>query len=70
MSQNKALKVLIREVEAQGYVVTKHHRHYHVKTHAGGFLATLPASPGRGRWEQNIRALLRRIGVLQASRGR
>lgn len=64
---HKQVRKLVREIEANGFTVAKAGRGGHAKVYnsEGGTVAVLPISPQRrGRWEQNLRAELRRRGVL------
>lgn len=62
----KELRDLIREIEARGYTVARDTgRYYKVRNGDGGVVFALPATPGRGRWMANLRAELRRKGVLE-----
>jgi hypothetical protein len=66
---HKDVRKLIREVEANGFTVSYGARsqgrgHAKVLSSTGGVLASIPISPGRGRCEANLRAELRRKGIL------
>jgi hypothetical protein len=62
---HKDIKKLIREIEGNGYTVEQGRAHILVKNKSGtGTIASLPLTPGRGRWEQNLRAQLRQRGIL------
>jgi hypothetical protein len=61
---HKDVRKLIREIEANGFAVQQGRSHLLIKAAGGGAIASLPLTPGRGRWEKNLRAELRRKGVL------
>lgn len=66
---HKDVRKLIREIEANGFTVSYGARsqgrgHAKVFSMNGGMIASIPISPGRGRWEANLRSELRRRGVL------
>ena len=66
---HKDVRKLIRDIEANGYTVTYGARsqgrgHAKVLSTSGGVIASIPITPGRGRWEANLRAELRRKGIL------
>ena len=68
---HKDIKKLIREIEANGYTVSYGGRSKqgtgHIKVlgkDGNGTIASLPISPGRGRWEMNLRSELKRRGIL------
>lgn len=62
---HKEIRNLVREIEANGYSVEQGRSHMIVKAKDGsGSIASLPLTPGRGRWEQNLRSELRRRGIL------
>lgn len=68
---HKDVRNLIKEIEANGYAVSYGARaqgrgHAKVISTSGGVVASIPISPGRGRWEANLRAELRRKGILPA----
>ncbi len=59
------LRRLIQELVSNGYTIVQGRTHYLVKSSDGrGTLSSLPVSPGRGRWEKNLRSQLRRRGLL------
>jgi hypothetical protein len=61
----KEIRRLIREIEANGYSVGQGRSHMIVKgKNGGGAIASLPLTPGRGRWEANLRSELRHRGIL------
>lgn len=63
----KELRELIREIQASGeYVVTRERGgHYKVRRASdAATLVTLPSTPGGKRWLANVRAELRRKGIL------
>lgn len=61
----KELRDLIREIEAKGFTVVRENgRYYKVRNREGGLVYALPATPGRGRWMQNLRAELKRREIL------
>lgn len=63
---HKEIRKLIKEIEARGFTVEQGRSHLLIKNAdgAGGTIASLPLTPGRGRWEQNLRSQLRTRGVL------
>ena len=62
---HKDIKRIIKEIEANGYTVDQGRTHILVKGKGGsGTIASLPLTPGRGRWEQNLRSQLRQRGIL------
>ena len=66
---HKDVRKLIRDIEANGYVVSFGARaqgrgHAKVLSQSGGTIASIPISPGRGRWEANLRSELKRKGIL------
>lgn len=66
---HKDVRKLIREIEENGFTVTYGARaqgrgQAKVVSPSGGVLASIPITPGRGRWEANLRAELRRKGIL------
>jgi hypothetical protein len=57
--------MLVKEIEANGFHCLQTRKHIVVMTpNMAGRVASLPFSPGRGRWMQNLRADLERKGVL------
>ena len=61
----KEIRRIIKEIEANGYPVDQGRSHIRVRGRNGkGNIASLPLTPGRGRWEQNLRSQLRSLGVL------
>jgi hypothetical protein len=61
----KEIRVLVREIEDNGFHCQQGRTHIVVlMPDKGGRVASLPLSPGRGRWLQNLRSDLRRKGVL------
>lgn len=68
-AMHKDVRKLIRDIEANGYEVSYGARaqgrgHAKVLSSTGGVVASIPITPGRGRWEANLRAELRRKGIL------
>jgi hypothetical protein len=68
---HKDIKKLIREIEANGYQVEAGFRSKQGRGHikilgrdGKSAIASLPLSPGRGRWEMNLRSELKRKGIL------
>lgn len=62
---HKDIKRIIKEIEANGYVCEQGRTHILIKGKDGnGTLASLPLTPGRGRWELNLRTQLRQRGIL------
>ena len=63
---SKELRQIVKELVSNGYTVVQGRTHHLVRGHDGrGTLASLPTSPGRGRWEKNLRSELRRSGLLR-----
>ena len=63
---SKELRQIVKELVSNGYTVVQGRTHYLVKGADGrGTLASLPTSPNRGRWEKNLRAELKRRGLLR-----
>lgn len=61
----KELRQLVKLIEANGYTVERDTgRYYKVRNSDGALVYALPATPGRGRWMKNLRAELRRRGIL------
>lgn len=62
----KEAKAIKHELEACGYLVVQGRTHLLVKGRNGcGNLASIPLSPhAHSRWEANLRAELRRRGLL------
>jgi len=61
------LRPLVKELEANGYQVVKSSGkggHLIVQTEDGRRLYSLPSTPGRGRGLQNLRAALKRKGLI------
>ncbi len=60
----------IREIEKMilaknpGFSIIDGGKHRKVKNAAGGTVATLPTTPGGGRWKQNLLSDLRKKGLL------
>lgn len=62
---HRDVKKLIKEIEARGFVVEQGRSHLLVRRPEGnGTIAALPLTPGKGRWEKNLRSQLRQRGVL------
>lgn len=62
---NKEIRRLIKEIEERGFTVEQGRTHIIVRSKDGaGAIASLPLTPGRGRWEQNLRSQLRKRGIL------
>lgn len=67
---DKELQPLVRELEQAGYDVVRtaaRGGHLVVQTKEGKKLYSLPTTPGRGRALQNLRASLKRKGLLDGS---
>lgn len=67
---DKNLRPLIAEIEAAGYSVVRtpgKGGHLIVQTEDGRRLYALPSTPGRGRAMQNLRAALKRKGLLDGA---
>jgi predicted RNA binding protein YcfA (HicA-like mRNA interferase family) len=63
---NKEIKELVKELTRNGYqVVLSKSSHYKVLTEDGQFVVSMPLTPGRGRAMANLRALLKRKGLLE-----
>lgn len=58
------VKKIIRDVEERGHRVEHTRKHLRALHSSGTGVVILPVSPGGGRWEQNMRANLRRHGFL------
>ena len=62
---NSEIRRLVREIERRGFTCEQGRTHINVKPPGGaGTIASLPLTPGRGRWRQNLRSELRRKGIL------
>ena len=64
---DKELRPIVRELIDAGYEVERapgKGAHYIVRTKAGQRVFSLPSTPGRGRAIQNLRAALKRQGLL------
>lgn len=61
---DKEVKALIKGLEKRGYYVTRNKGHYKLRSPDGNYLVSLPASPGRGRWKQNLISILRKEGLI------
>lgn len=62
----KELRKLVKLIEANGFSVERNTgRYYKVRNSEGKFVYALPATPGRGRWLQNLQSELRRRGILE-----
>jgi len=58
---HKELRQLVREVEDLGFTVKRDNgKHLKVYSAEGNFVYSLPSTPGRGRWRQNLLGELRR----------
>jgi len=61
---NKELRVLIKDLQGLGYTVRRDGgQHLKVYTQAGACIYSLPNSPGRGRWRQNLLADIRKLSA-------
>jgi hypothetical protein len=61
----KELRAIVRQIEARGFSVARDTgRYYKVRNADGAVVFALPATPGRGRWLQNLRSELRRRGII------
>lgn len=66
---HKTIKEIIRDIEANGYVVDRSGSHPKIRNKDGhGTLGVLPTSPSGARWEKNLRSQLRRRGILSPDR--
>jgi hypothetical protein len=62
---HKNVRKIVREVEERGYgVELTPNGHLKIRSRGGGLVCTIGARVGRGRGEANLRAELRRRGVL------
>ena len=64
---DRELRPLIKEIKAAGYEVVRtpgKGGHLIVQTKDGRRLYALPSTPGRGRALQNLRAALKRQGII------
>lgn len=62
---HKEIRDLVRAIEDLGFTVSRDNgKHNKVYTGAGKFVYSLPTTPGRGRWKQNLVSELRKRGVL------
>lgn len=64
---DRELRPIVKEIEANGYEVVKASGkggHLVVQTQDGRRLYALPSTPGRGRALQNLRAALKRQGII------
>jgi hypothetical protein len=61
----KEIRRIAKELANNGYRVEQGRTHHLIKAPGGGTVGSLSLSPGRGRWEQNLRADLRRRGLLR-----
>lgn len=61
---HKEIRDLVKEIEGLGFRVLRDNgKHHKVLTPDGKFVYSLPSTPGRGRWRQNLVAELRKRGV-------
>lgn len=64
---HKEVRSLVRELEDLGYVVVRENgNHLKVLSAEGNYIYSLPSTPGRGRWKQNLISELRRRGIQLA----
>lgn len=62
----KELRKIVKLIEANGFTVERENgRYYKVRNSEGNFVYALPATPGRGRWLQNLSSELKRRGILE-----
>lgn len=62
---HKEIRGLVREIESMGFTVLRDNgKHQKVLTADGKYVYSLPNTPGRGRWKQNLIAELRKRGVV------
>lgn len=62
---HKNVRKIVKEVEAQGFgVELTPNGHLKIRNNSGGLVCTIGARVGRGRGEANLRAELKRRGVL------
>ncbi|WP_394621000.1 hypothetical protein JNUCC0626_18455 [Lentzea sp. JNUCC 0626] len=60
---DKQTNALVRELDNQGFAVTrKKNNHYEVRTATGEFVTVLPSTPSEARGRLNALACLRRHG--------
>jgi hypothetical protein len=63
---HKDLRELVREIEGMGFRVHRGNgNHMKVYDADGKYVYSLPTTPGRGRWKQNLLAELKRRGIHQ-----
>jgi predicted RNA binding protein YcfA (HicA-like mRNA interferase family) len=61
---HKDIRDLVRSIEAVGYTVIRDNgRHVKIYNGDGNYVYSLPSTPGRGRWKQNLMSELRKRGV-------
>ena len=65
---HRDLRPIAREIVAEGFTIRQGRGNWLVVAPSGGTAASLPLTPGRGRWEKNLRAQLRTLGVLSENR--
>lgn len=61
---HKEIREIVKLLEGNGYSVVHGGKHLKVKNATGGTVATLPTSPGGGRWKQNLLADLKKKGLI------
>lgn len=62
---HKEVREIVKQLEANGYTVEQTKGgHLAVRNAEGNRVYTLPGTPGRGRWKQNLLAELKRKGIL------
>jgi hypothetical protein len=65
---HKEIRSLVRDIEDLGYEVSRDNgKHVKVLTGDGKYVYSLPSTPGRGRWKQNLLSELRKRGVAVPS---
>lgn len=64
---HKEVRSLVKDIEALGYTVTRDNgKHLKVLSSEGNYIYSLPSTPGRGRWRQNLMSELKKRGVSVA----
>lgn len=60
---HRDIREIVKALEAQGCTVERSNGK-HIKVYKdGNFVFSLPSTPGRGRWKQNLEASLRRLDL-------
>lgn len=64
-TMNKEIREIVKQLEAKGYSVRQEKGgHLIVRNAEGNRVASLPSTPGGGRWKQNLLHELKRRGIL------